>query len=201
MWAMSAGILRQQLCERSQPRCRENPPRSIIQTAIVLLRLGWLSSQGSSGVEQWPAASSCADNWGQGNGMGEWRQGRWWLLSSPRLAGPITDRLNMTELTLLSYSEGERKSMGAREFSTGCMNCKRFSPSWQLQTRLELPAYSHRGSVAAWATYYFHAGPQIMSEVIFLNELFTVNKNNNHDINYCSLVQRKGEVWLIQYRT
>lgn len=48
--------------------------------------------------------SSCADNW-----RGEQRQGRWWLLSSPRLAGSISDWLNMTELTLLSYSEGKRK--------------------------------------------------------------------------------------------
>lgn len=46
--------------------------------------------------------------------MGEWRQGRWWLLSSPRLAGPITDRLNMTELTPLSYSEEKRKINGGK---------------------------------------------------------------------------------------
>ena len=45
---------------------------------------------------------------------GKQRQGRWWLLSSPRLAGPISDWLNMTELTLLSYSEGERKLNGVK---------------------------------------------------------------------------------------
>lgn len=46
----------------------------------------------------------------QARGWGEQRRGRWWLLSSPRLAGPITNCFNMTELTLLpSYSEAKRK--------------------------------------------------------------------------------------------
>lgn len=57
-------------------------------------------------------ARSCAGNWRPGSGVGEWRQCRWWLLSSPRLAGPITDRFNVTELTLLSYSEVKRKING-----------------------------------------------------------------------------------------
>ena len=42
------------------------------------------------------------------------KQGRWWLLSFPRLAGPITDWLNMTELALFSYSEGRRKLNGVK---------------------------------------------------------------------------------------
>lgn len=68
----------------------------------------------SSEVEQWLAVSSCADNWRLGNGTGEPRQCRWRLLSPPRLADPITDRLNMTELTLLPYSEGKRKISRAK---------------------------------------------------------------------------------------
>lgn len=47
-------------------------------------------------------------------GQGELRQGRWWLLSPPRLADPITEWLNMTELTLPSYSEGRRKISRAK---------------------------------------------------------------------------------------
>lgn len=58
--------------------------------------------------------SSCADNWRPGMGWGEQRQGRWWLLSSPRLAEPISDWLNMTELTLLFSSEGKRKLNGVK---------------------------------------------------------------------------------------
>lgn len=62
---------------------------------------------------------------GTGNGMGERRQGRWWLFSSPRLAGPIADRLNMTELTLLSYSEGKRKINGGKRLQHWLHEMKR----------------------------------------------------------------------------
>lgn len=58
---------------------------------------------------------------------GEQRQGRWWLLSSPRLAGPITDWLNMTELTLLSYSEGKRKINRVKRFQHWLYEIKKIS--------------------------------------------------------------------------
>lgn len=85
METTSAGTHRRQPCQRSWPRCRGNPPRSFIQTAIVLLRLGWLSSHGGRGREQWPAAGSCADNWRPGNGAGgvEARQVVAFIFSTP----------------------------------------------------------------------------------------------------------------------
>lgn len=166
---MPAGICRQQPYKRSWLRCRGSPPRSIIQTAIVLLRLGWLRSQGSSGVEQWPVAGSCADNWRWGNGVGEWRQGRWWLLSSPRLAGPITDRLNVTELTLLSYSEGKRKSQWHR-LQHKLYEIKKFCSFLATPNAISivLLGFSCRGSVASRAAIIFMLVPRIISEVFTL---------------------------------
>lgn len=60
-------------------------------------------------------------------GGGEWRQGRWWLLCSPRLAGPITDKLNMTELTLLSYSERKWKINGVKRLQHWLYEIKKVS--------------------------------------------------------------------------
>lgn len=77
---------------------------------------------GSSGVEQCLAVGSCADNWRAGNGLGEQRQGRWCLLSLPCLAESITDWLNMTELTLLSCSEGKRKNNGIKRLALAVTN-------------------------------------------------------------------------------
>lgn len=98
----------------SWPRCTQNPPKSCIEAAIVKIRLGQLSSQTAlKWNNDWlSAAVQTTVDWEMG--QGERRQGRWWLLSPPRLADPITNWLSMTELTLLSYSEGKRKISRAK---------------------------------------------------------------------------------------
>lgn len=69
-------------------KTQRKPTRSLLPLVVVPLRMGWLGSHGSPGHRT--------------RGREAGRQGRWWLLSSPRLAGPITDWFNMTGRTLLS---------------------------------------------------------------------------------------------------
>lgn len=116
---MSTGTRRQQPCKRSWPRCRAKPMQSSMQELPSKCNC----AAAETGMAELPrqlwgrtmtSCSSCADNWRPGMEWGEQRKGRWWLLSSPRLAGPISDWLNMTELTLLSYSEGKRKLNGVK---------------------------------------------------------------------------------------
>ena len=145
----------QQPCQRSWARCRGNPPRGFVQSAIVLPRLGWLGSQGGSEMEQWPAASSCADDWAAGGGAGEQRPGRWWLLSSPRLAGPITARFSMTELTPLSFSEGERKIHRVKRLQHWLHEIKKVSSSLPAPNAIRTTSCS----VVSQVPYYFHAWP------------------------------------------
>ena len=155
METVSAGTHRQQPCQRSWPRCRGNPPRSFIQAAIVPLRLGRLSSHGGCGREQWPAAAAVQTTGDRAVGLGERRQGRWWLLSSPRLAGPTTNCFNMTELTLLSYSEGKRKINGVKRLQHWLHEIKKVGSSLPALNAIRTTGCS----VASQAPYYFHAWP------------------------------------------
>lgn len=165
----------------SWPRCTENPSESRIQTAIVMLRLGQLSAPQLWSGTMTGCQQLCRQletgKWGKG----ELRQGRWWLLSPPRLADPITYRLAQYDRANSAFLfRREKKNQPDKKTSTQSVtNC--FIPSYQLLELLEPLGCWHRGSVVCSHNLLFSfLDLQIMSEVGFfslkieLGELFSV---------------------------